>query len=80
MQHTLIKFNDDEWLIMRKAIHIATERTKTNLEYYKTQHGENLKDIRFNIDMAEDLAKTLKDLEHLSKKTEKFERMDGDEL
>lgn len=77
MGHTLIKLNDEEWLIMRKTIHIAIERTKTNLDYYKTQSIVDLKDMRFNLAMAEDLAKTLKELEHLRKKTEKFERMEG---
>ena len=72
MGHTLIKLNDAEWLIMRGAIHIAIERTKTNLDYYKTQCVVDLKDMRFNMGMAEDLAKTLKELEHLRKKTEKF--------
>ncbi len=80
MEHTLIKLDDDEWLIMRKAIHIAIETTKTRLDYYKTQCVVDLEDMRFNLAMAEDLAKTLKDLEHLRKKTEKFERMEGDEL
>lgn len=76
MGHTLIKLDDDEWLIMRGAIHIAIERTKTNLDYYKTQCVVDLEDMAFNLDMAEDLAKTLKNLEHLKKKTEKFERME----
>lgn len=77
MGHTLIKLDDDEWLIMRKTIHIAIETTKTRLDYYKTQSIVDLKDMRFNLAMAEDLAKTLKDLEHLKKKTEKFEKMGG---
>lgn len=76
MGHTLIKLDDDEWLIMRGAIHIAVERTKTNLDYYKTQSIVDLKDMAFNLGMVEDLAKTLKNLEHLKKKTEKFERME----
>lgn len=80
MQHTLIKFNDEEWLIMRGAIHIAIERAKTNLDYYKTQCTESLEDVNFNMMMVEDLTKTLKNLEHLKKKTEKFQRMEGDEL
>ncbi len=80
MEHTLIKLNYDEWLIMRVAIHIAIERTKTNLDYYKEQCIEDLKDMRFNMNMVDDLTKTLKNLEYLKKKTEKFERMEGDEL
>lgn len=79
MGRTLIKLNDDEWLIMRGAIHIAIERTKTNLDYYKKQCIEEIEDMRFNMSMVEDLTKTLKNLEYLEKKTEKFERMEGDE-
>lgn len=80
MGHTLIKLNDAEWLIMRETIHTAIETTKTKLDYYKTQSIVDLKYMRFNLGMAENLAKTLKNLEHLKKKTEKFERMEGDEL
>lgn len=79
-KYTLIKLNDDEWLIMRGAIHIAIERTKTNLDYYKEQCIEEIEDMRFNMNMVEDLTKTLKNLEHLKKKTEKFERMEDNEL
>jgi len=80
MEHTLIKLNGDEWLIMRGAIHIAIERTKTNLDYYKAQCIEETEDMRFNMSMVDDFSNTLKNLEYLKKKTEKFERMDGDEL
>lgn len=76
MGHALIKLDDDEWLIMRGAIHIAIETTKTRLDYYKEQCIEDLKDMRFNMNMVEDLTKTLKNLEYLKKKTEKFERME----
>jgi len=76
MEHTLIKLNGDEWLIMRGAIHIAIERTKTNLDYYKAQCIEETEDMRFNMSMVDDFSNTLKNLEYLKKKTEKFERMD----
>ena len=72
MGRTLIKLNDDEWLTMRGAIHIAIERTKTNLDYYKEQCIAEIEDMRFNMGMVEDLAKTLKKLECLKNKTEKI--------